>query len=96
MSGQEWVAIIGAIGAVITSILTFLVIILRKDVKDTREAVCEVKQDVVKVHKLVDGAASNAKDYEAKLIDALSRHGIKIPQDESAAPSEDSSVLPPP
>lgn len=89
MTGTEWAAVIAATGTAVTTVLTALVVVLRKEVTQTREAVCEVKDDVVEVHKMVNQRATDAKAYEAKLIDALAKHGIKIPVDESVTPPDE-------
>ena len=67
MTGSDWVAIIAAIGTAVTAVMTALVVLLRRDVKD--------------VHTLVNQQHTDEVAYRKVLTDALMLAGVKVPID---------------
>jgi hypothetical protein len=70
MTGSDWVAIIAALGTAVTAVMTALVVLLRKDVKD--------------VHTLVNQQHTDELAYRKLLTDTLKLAGVKVPIDRSA------------
>ena len=77
MTAEGWVIIIGAISTAVTSVMTTLVLLLRKDVRDGRS---EIKE----VHTLVNQQHTDEMAYRKVLTDALKLAGVRVPVDKSA------------
>lgn len=69
MTGSDWVAIIAAIGTAVTAVMTALVVLLRKDVRD--------------VHTLVNQQHTDEIAYRKVLTDTLRNAGLRVPIDKS-------------
>ena len=74
MTGSDWVAIIAALGTAITAVITALVVLLRRDVKD--------------VHTLVNQQHTDEVAYRKVLTDTLEKSGIAVPVDKATEPSD--------
>lgn len=83
MSGAEWVSIIAAIGTAVSAILAGLVVLLRRDVKETQEQVRDTQEQVEEVHHIVNQERTDSVAYRLLLTDTLRRAGVKVPVDPS-------------
>ena len=70
MSAEGWVIIIGAISTAITSMMTAVVMLLRRDVKE--------------VHTLVNQQHTDEMAYRKVLTDAMKLAGVRVPVDKAA------------
>ena len=70
--------ILGAIGVLITAVAGAIVTLRRvENVKTV------LREDVQKVHKIVNQQRTDMLAYQKKLVEALIASGIHVPQDES-------------
>ena len=76
MTAEGWVIIIGAISTAVTSVMTTLLVLLRKDVKDGRT---EIKE----VHTLVNQQHTDELAYRTVLTEALKAAGVNVPVDKA-------------
>jgi hypothetical protein len=72
VTASGWVAIIGAVSTGITTVLTTLVILLRRDVQA--------------VHTIVNQQRTDAEAYRTLLSKTLTDAGIAVPADAAVIP----------
>lgn len=72
------VLILGAVGALVTTITAAIVNLRRVKAMKT-----ELKEDVQAVHHIVNQQRTDMLAYQRTLIDALTAQGINVPTDKS-------------
>lgn len=75
MTAHDLVLVIGAVGGLITVIVSAIVNLRRAEAMKT-----EIKSDVKAVHEIVDQQHADMLAYQKTLIDALIARGIEIPE----------------
>lgn len=78
MTVADVVLIMGAVGALLTTITAALVSLRRINNVKT-----EIKEDVQAVHKIVNQQRTDMLVYQKTLIDVLVAKGIHVPRDKS-------------
>lgn len=84
MPASDIVLIITAVGVLIGTIVSAIVTLRRVDSRTG-----ELSQDVQEVHKIVNSARTDMLAYQAKLVTALQRSGVHVPEDESIRPPKE-------
>jgi len=86
MTAQDWVIIIGAVGANLCAIIAAVAVLLSKFQEKTDALNIRLKENTrltAENHHLMNSQKEAADTYQRQLIDALSEHRINIPRDES-------------